>query len=128
MPPWYQQWGITEDRSMPPKKKATQVNTPFRFAGFSAPRYTQVPDQLFDELLSVLTGAELKVLLYICRRTFGFKKDSDNISINQMLNGIRRKDGTNRSTTTHVGAKPPFPLYGPWPIPRSCAPPLRSKT
>lgn len=36
----------------------------------------------------------MKVLLYIFRRTFGFKKDSDNISLNQMLNGIHRKDGT----------------------------------
>jgi hypothetical protein len=29
-----------------------------------------VPDQLFDELLVELSGAELKVLLYIIRRTF----------------------------------------------------------
>jgi hypothetical protein len=35
-----------------------------------------------------------KVLLYICRRTFGWKKESDNISLNQMLHGITRKDGT----------------------------------
>ena len=34
------------------------------------------------------------MLLYICRRTFGWKKDSDNISLNQMLQGITRKDGT----------------------------------
>ena len=80
--------------SMPSKKDARQLNTPFRFNGFNMPHYTQVPDQVFDELLPVLSGAELKVLLYICRRTFGFKKDSDNISLNQMLNGISRKDGT----------------------------------
>ncbi len=63
------------------------------FQGFQGPNYTQVPDQLFDELLTDLSGAELKVLLYIMRRTFGFKKDSDNISLSQMLNGIRTKDG-----------------------------------
>jgi hypothetical protein len=40
-----------------------------------------------------LTGAEFKVLMYITRRTFGFKKDSDNISLSQMLHGIRTKDG-----------------------------------
>jgi hypothetical protein len=65
-----------------------------RFRGFLSPNTTPIPDQLFDELLPVLGGAELKVLLYICRRTFGFKKESDNISLNQMLRGIVRKDGT----------------------------------
>ena len=79
---------------MPNETEDKQPNRPFSFAGFHTPHYTQVPDQLFDELLPLLSGAEMKALLYICRRTFGFKKDSDNISINQMLNGIRRKDGT----------------------------------
>jgi len=53
-----------------------------------------VPDQLFDEHLAFLSGAELKVLLYIIRRTFGFKKDADSISISQMLGGIEKKDGS----------------------------------
>jgi len=64
-----------------------------QFIGFSSPRYTQVPDELFDELLSELTGAELKVLMYVVRRTFGFKRDSDHISLSQMVNGIVKKDG-----------------------------------
>ncbi len=59
-----------------------------RFPGFQSPNYTMVPDELFDELMVELSGAELKVLLYIIRRTFGFKKDSDNISLSQLLNGI----------------------------------------
>jgi len=64
-----------------------------QFIGFSSPRYTQVPDEVFDELLSELTGAELKVLMYVIRRTFGFKRDSDHISLSQMVNGIVKKDG-----------------------------------
>jgi hypothetical protein len=64
------------------------------FQGVTSPNTTQVPDQYFDELLAELTGAELKVLLYITRRTFGFKKDSDNISLGQICKGIRKKDGT----------------------------------
>jgi len=64
-----------------------------QFIGFSSPRYTQVPDELFDELLSELTGAELKVLMYVVRRTFGFKRDSDHISLSQLVNGIVKKDG-----------------------------------
>jgi DNA-binding transcriptional ArsR family regulator len=63
------------------------------FGGFSNPNYTMVPDQLFDELLPELSGAELKVLLYIIRRTFGFKRESDAISISQLLGGITTADG-----------------------------------
>lgn len=65
-----------------------------QFKGFARPNYTPVPDELFDELLAFLTGAELKVLLYIIRRTFGFKRDADAISLSQMLNGIQKTDGT----------------------------------
>ncbi len=75
---------------MPKHKDSSQ---PLRFRGFSAPNFTPVPDELFDELLIELSGAELKALLYIIRRTFGFKKDSDNISLSQMLNGITTRDG-----------------------------------
>jgi hypothetical protein len=64
------------------------------FRGYQTPNYTNVPDQLFDEHLAFLSGAELKVLLYIIRRTFGFKKDADSISISQMLGGIEKRDGS----------------------------------
>src|SRR3954471_12655396 len=64
-----------------------------QFKGFISPRYTQVPDELFDELMAHLSGAELKVLLYIIRRTFGFKKDSDNISLKQICTGITTREG-----------------------------------
>jgi hypothetical protein len=63
------------------------------FPGFGSPNYTQVPDELFDQLMPDLSGAELKVLLYIIRRTFGFKKQSDPISFNQFISGIKGKDG-----------------------------------
>lgn len=65
----------------------------FEFSGFESPNYTQVPDELFDQLLPQLSGAELKALLYIIRRTFGFKRESDTISLSQMLSGIRGRDG-----------------------------------
>ena len=63
------------------------------FRGFRRPNYTPVPDEIFDRLLPDLREAELKALLYITRRTFGFKKDSDAISLNQFLRGIRRRNG-----------------------------------
>ena len=61
--------------------------------GFSRPNYTMVPDQLFDVFMPHLKEGELKVLLYIIRRTFGFKKESDSISFSQICNGIRTRDG-----------------------------------
>jgi hypothetical protein len=63
------------------------------FSGFSSPNYTQVPDELFDCLMPQLSDAELRVLLYIIRRTFGFKRGSDSISFNQFLRGITTRDG-----------------------------------
>jgi hypothetical protein len=52
-----------------------------------------VPDEVFDDLMADLTGAELKVLLYVIRRTFGFKKSVDMISLRQMVDGITTKEG-----------------------------------
>lgn len=82
------------------------------FKGYTKPNYTPVPDELFDEQLPDLSGAELKVLLYIIRRTFGFKKESDNISLNQLLHGITTKEnlvldrGTGLSKKTLLAAIP----------------------
>ncbi len=53
------------------------------------PNSTQVPDVILDHWMAALSGAEFKVLLYVARRTYGFGKDSDNISLNQMASGIR---------------------------------------
>ena len=65
----------------------------YRFAGFEEPHYTQIPDVFFDEVMCHLTEAELRVALYIMRRTFGFKKRADAISFNQFLKGITTRDG-----------------------------------
>ncbi len=73
------------------------------FLGFRKPNYTPVPDQFFDEVLDDLSGAETKVALYIIRRTFGFKKDSDDISLSQMVNGITTKSGRVLDKGTGLG-------------------------
>src|SRR4051794_28640524 len=65
----------------------------FHYDGFNSPNGTIVPDDVFDVLMPRLTDPELRVLLYIIRRTFGFKKDSDDISLRQMVEGIRTRDG-----------------------------------
>jgi phage replication O-like protein O len=63
------------------------------FPGFPFPNTTQIPNDVFDSLMPTLSGGELKVLLYICRRTFGFQKDSDRISLAQIAHGITTKAG-----------------------------------
>jgi phage replication O-like protein O len=60
---------------------------------FPFPNTTQIPNDVFDSLMPSLSGGELKVLLYICRRTFGFRKDSDRISLAQIAHGITTKTG-----------------------------------
>ena len=58
------------------------------------PATTPVPDEIFDEWLPVLDAAELRVLLYIVRRTFGFdKRSGDTSSYKQFLAGITTRDG-----------------------------------
>ncbi len=68
---------------------------------------TATPDWLFDDVAPDLAKAPLKVLLYIVRRTYGFRKGADAISLSQFQHGIVTRDGrqldkgcgvTNRST------------------------------
>jgi hypothetical protein len=65
----------------------------FHFDGFEDPTYTQIPDVFFDVIMCQLSEAELRVALYIMRRTFGFKKRRDAISLSQFLKGIVTRDG-----------------------------------
>lgn len=48
------------------------------------PNTTQIPNVIFDYWMDKLTPAEFKVLLCICRKTFGWHKDVDRISIRQI--------------------------------------------
>jgi len=72
---------------------------------------TATPDWLFDEVAPDLDKAPLKVLLYIVRRTCGFQKRADAISLSQFQDGITTRDGrqldkgcgvTHRSTLLHA--------------------------
>ena len=51
----------------------------FYFEGLDEPNTTPMPDVFYDEVFPRLKEAEIRVLLYIVRRTFGFKKSSDHI-------------------------------------------------
>ena len=75
------------------QKSNPSTSDAFRFVGFRIPNGTYVPDEVFDLLMPRLSDIELRVLLYIIRRTFGFKKGADDISLKQMVEGITTKDG-----------------------------------
>lgn len=70
-----------------------KTDTPFRYSGFPSPNGTVVLYYVFDVLAPLLSEAELRVLLYIIRRTFGFKKEADSISLSQMVDGVTTRDG-----------------------------------
>jgi len=57
------------------------------------PTTTPLPDEIYDEWAPMLGEAELKVLLYIVRRTLGFRKDADAISLAQFTSGVVTRDG-----------------------------------
>ena len=63
------------------------------FEGFVRPTATPVPDELFDELLPVLNLSELRVLLFIVRCTYGSRRLAADISLRQMMEGLRDGEG-----------------------------------
>lgn len=48
------------------------------------PNYTQIPNEILDEWMSELSGLQFKIIVAICRKTFGWHKQSDKISISQL--------------------------------------------
>ena len=57
------------------------------------PNSTQVPDVILDHWMAALSGAEFKIVLYVVRRTYGFRRASNDISLAQMAAGIVTRDG-----------------------------------
>ncbi len=66
---------------------------PSKSQGLAVPNTTHVPDEFLDHWMHRLRGAEIKVFLYISRRTLGFKKRVDAIGMDQLMNGIRTRKG-----------------------------------
>ncbi len=60
---------------------------------FQSPNYTQTPNDLFDLHMASMTGAELKVVMAAVRKTVGFHKKRETISISQFqqLTGLSRQ-------------------------------------
>ena len=49
------------------------------------PNHTQIPNEFIDKCMGELTHAQFKVLIAICRKTIGWHKHSDYISISQIV-------------------------------------------
>jgi|SRR5579862_2849482 len=69
------------------------------FPGFSYPDdngFTRFPNDWFNVCASVMNMAELKILLYLARHTWGFQEYGKwkRISINEFVKGRKRKDGS----------------------------------
>ena len=60
----------------------------------TSPTYTQTPNDLFDHWLPLLGEGELKVLLVIMRKTFGWHKTHDAISVSQLAKLTGMKEDT----------------------------------
>ena len=67
------------------------------------PNTTQVPNVVLDRWMASMTGAEIKVVLYVVRRTYGFGRTSDRISVGQMVDGIVKRDGIRLDYGTGLG-------------------------
>ncbi|MBM2826243.1 MAG: hypothetical protein HW403_307 [Dehalococcoidia bacterium] len=77
----------------------------FFFEGIENPNGTIFPDGLIDHVMPFLTPSEWKVCTYIIRRTFGWKKESDDISLDQICNGIVKRDGVHLDYGTQLDKK-----------------------
>ena len=51
------------------------------------PNSTQVPNFLMDELLPIVDSAGWKIISFICRKTYGWQKREDRISLSQFESG-----------------------------------------
>ncbi len=85
------------DLSVPPDWSA--------FPGLYPPLYTQTPDVFFDWVAPFLPEIELRVLLYLIRRTLGFKKQGDQITIDQIAGGIVTREGVRLDWGAQLGER-----------------------
>lgn len=57
------------------------------------PNSFQFPNEISDQFMDVLTPEEWKVITYLARRTYGFSKMEDRVTLSQFSRGITTRDG-----------------------------------
>ncbi len=79
-----------------------KYNDNVEFPGFdywdSRKQFLKYP-MILQEYWWQLSGSEQKVLDFIIRQTFGWKKQSDTISISQFTDGVKKNRGTGLSAS-----------------------------
>lgn len=74
----------------------------------AAGEYTEVPNAFIDLWAPQLTEAELRVLLYLIRRTAGFHREQAAVSVAQLACGMCTKDGRQLDRGTGMNRKSIF--------------------
>lgn len=66
------------------------------FSGFGEPmeNWSKLPHEFIDALPLIETLAEMKVILYILRHTWGFHDDRKKMTLDEFENGRKRRDGS----------------------------------
>lgn len=71
---------------------------------YSVEPYAKIHNWFFDALMADLSGAEVKVFLYIARHIWGYercrKTGSDQIGLAQFVDGIINREGSRRDRGT----------------------------
>ena len=49
--------------------------------------YTKLPNTLVDEWMPIMSPSEYKIVIFIVRKTYGFHKEADTISLSQFVEG-----------------------------------------
>src|SRR5215813_9116496 len=64
------------------------------------PNCTQTPNAILDKLMPILSPAQFKLIMAICRKTYGWHKRSDDISLSQLeaMTGMSRQTIIDAST------------------------------
>lgn len=67
-----------------------------KFTGFVLPRqnWSKLPNQMIEWLPLITSEAELKVILYILRHTWGYHDSEKRIATSEFATGRRKRDGT----------------------------------
>lgn len=83
-----------------------------KFGGFDKPRanYSKLPHEFVDAFPIMRSQAEIKVVLYILRHTWGYHDGEKKITVDEFCNGRKRKDGTRIDNGT--GLSKPSVLSG----------------
>jgi len=67
------------------KHKEPEHKNPKSQITFQLPNFTQTPNQFIDEYMSQVSGSATKIYLAVCRKTIGWHKVTDYISISQLM-------------------------------------------